>query len=256
MKLLRQLAHMERGAIGMAPDDAPPSASAAADCSSIVLPREQPQMLGGIVAAGGLVEPAPADRHHRIAAEHQPAPGTSTDTASALASASAVAISRRRPPAAERSLERALVDLRRAHFERDAGGVRASPRRDALLRGEHDHHAVRPGPPASRRSLYKLDDRRGGLLDRAARDVDHRPAVVGEHAAGKGDSARPAPRRHKRSRALVEREQPVAADLDQPLGRGGEADHHRMPQAEQRRGRRAFDHQRDVRRPCSPRLAR
>src|SRR5207244_3040481 len=48
---------------------------------------------------------------------------------------------------------------------------------------------VTPSSLFERALVAQLDDRRGSLLDRAPRDVDHRPALIGEHAARERDFA-------------------------------------------------------------------
>ena len=70
-------------------------------------------------------------------------------------------------------------------------------------RGEHDGHGSRRVMSAVSRAAggaalfaQQLEDRRGGLLDRAAGHIDHRPAVLACRAGGPG----PPPRaRHRRS---------------------------------------------------------
>ena len=71
----------------------------------------------------------------------------------------------------------------------------------------------------------EIDHRRRRLLDRAAGDVDHRPAIVGEHAPGELHFARDLLGVDIAGvGGLVERQQAVSANLDQPFRRRRQAE--------------------------------
>src|SRR3546814_15626712 len=78
--------------------------------------------------------------------------------------------------------------------------------------------------------------------------VDHRPAIVGEHAARKSELGLHAFVIDIRGFGrLIQREQPVAAHLDEPVEPGGEPDDHRTLQRETRVRRRRFGDGREIR---------
>ena len=159
--------------------------------------------------------------------------------ASASAAAQCAGIARF---AAEARLDLALVDrggLDRRSPKPGRGEQRA---RERAGRGENERRAARQ---RIMRSIalapgQQLQDRRRGLLDRAAGHVDHRPVMFGEE---------PARLRHFLAHRveigvvaalflLVQHAQAVLPDLDEALGIVGEADDQRPRRGEKLRRQR------------------
>ena len=103
--------------------------------------------------------------------------------------------------------------------------------------------SCRPAPAI----LDQLDHRSRRFLDRTACDVDHRPVIVSEHAAGISDFGFHAFIVHIGSFGrLVEREQTVAPNLDKAVEAGRQPDDERTLQMIERVGRRRFGNDRNI----------
>ena len=121
-----------------------------------------------------------------VAAEHQrvrPARDASAPSARPASSATSRA-SKPAPPQA--GLGRLLVELGRRPPRTPRPAASSIARRVALCEASSSLHAVAAALRRSR-SLHNLTIAKRGLLDRAAGDVDHRPAIVGEHPPGEGE---------------------------------------------------------------------
>ena len=188
MKSSRERADLHRRALDHAARPAlPPSAITAALIRYMALPAQsgeaaRPPRRGQPACRASCRPRAPRSGRRRA-----PAPrDRGATTLSAFSSASASAMSRGsnagRPRARPWPLPRRAG---RDRLERHAGGRRAS--RAATRFCEASTSLIRRPLASPSRSPHQLDDRRRGFLDRAAGDVDHRPAIVGEHPPREGE---------------------------------------------------------------------
>ena len=204
-----------------------------------------------LVAARRLVEQrAVVALEHRIASRAPSRPGQPRDASAPSARPARGDVARVDAGADQRRLRR-RPRRRAAHrgFERHPGGVEHRPARARFARpGSASCRVVRRVDAL----VAQLDDRRGGLLDRAAGDVDHRPAVVGEHPPREGDLAL--------DRfvidigglgRLVERRAAGCGGSGSAGRRGGQPDDQRMLEREQARRRRRLRPPAGCWRPCS-----
>src|SRR5439155_5280067 len=80
----------------------------------------------------------------------------------------------------------------------------------------------------------QLVDRRGGLLDRAAGDIDNRPMMLRKDTPRLADlGAHRLDIRVIRALIMIEHAEPVAAEMDQPFGIVGQSDDQRLLRGEQ-----------------------
>ena len=201
------------------------------------LAAQRRKLLARAGAVGRLGEPPLAERQRLVGAEHhavrmlrrhrlgllarqqrrRPSPASSSPAraSTARSSISAGSISTG-TPAASSSARRAAL------FEASTSGSRGKPQR-------HRAQLVRRLPAALGQQRHHLG---GGFLDRAARHVDDRPVVPAAELARRRDL-----RRHRLAVDILvgvvlgaQAQQPVLADLHDPLRARGQADHQRLRQ--------------------------
>src|SRR5437868_10419358 len=161
-----------------------------------------------------------------------------TDTAAAFARASAFAHSLADRPASRISRLMAPSSIAAGSIENATPAVSSRWARIGLADARTTLSGFGAMPPHQ-----QLVDRRGGLLDRAAGHIDHGPMMLGKNAARLA---------HLRSHRLdigvvgilvvIEHAEPVAAQMDQPLGIVCQPDNQRrLRTTELRRERDARD---------------
>ena len=186
MKSSRQLAHLQAAATSawLQRNCAVARERGRADAAPSSCPEKKRRCSAASLAARGLVEPAPVDRRPANRCPAPARPGCSSNR-------QRLGLGQRQRDLA--GLGAGQLALRaRARRSRAGTASKATPaassiaRREALLRSER--RIISVSIPASTRPdalalalVEQVDHRRGGLLDRAAGDVDHRPAIVGEH---------------------------------------------------------------------------
>ena len=222
------------GGLHFAPDDPrrprPPPCRRAAGAT---VPRSMTSRARASARLAALSNSAPS-RSRVWSAPITRRPALRRDTQAALASARTCATARgRRRPASRPALSHRPRRRPNRPLRTSTPAARSSAAPHGALRRQHHRGHARTStwpPPAG----HDIDHRRGGLLDRAAGDVDHRPAVLFEHPPGADDLGAHGFGVDVAALALLlEVEQPVAADLDQSVGRDGQAHHDRPLEIEQ-----------------------
>ncbi len=96
-------------------------------------------------------------------------------------------------------------------------------------------------------SAVEVENRGRCFLDRTTRDVDDRPHPLGEKTPRRGDLLRDRDPVDVFGLCVrVKRQQPVLADLDDPVGRGDQSDNQRVAQIREPAGQWNMRHERDV----------
>src|SRR6266513_3817905 len=167
-----------------------------------------------------------------------------TDTAAAFARASAFAHSVADRPASRISHLIALSSIAAGSIENATPAVSSRWARIGLADARTTLSGV--GAMAAHQELV---DRRGGLLDRAAGHIDHRPMMLGKNAARLAYlGAHRLDIRVVGVLVVIEHAEPVAAQMDEPFGIVCQPDNQRLLRTAELRRERDARHKRDVRR--------